>query len=149
MSVVCFCVCCNNDMPVMPLPKLSSSAKLLASCLASLLLSHRDQLLPVDRPDSHQVRYISSDQRLRWSCIFIRRIGLQVMTCIGYNKQSFTVMEARPTYEFYIPSIYDDTALACRIYTLPELYFGGVPANQTFGSTPWTPRGAVSRHPEV
>ncbi|KAL8776511.1 MAG: hypothetical protein Q9194_003100 [Teloschistes cf. exilis] len=29
----------------------------------------------------------------------------------------------KPTYEFSIPSIYDDKALACRIYSLPELYF--------------------------
>ncbi|KAL8718414.1 MAG: hypothetical protein Q9225_004442 [Loekoesia sp. 1 TL-2023] len=56
-------------------------------------------------------------------------------------------MEARPTYEFYIPSIYDDTALACRIYSLPELYFGGGIEAESSGRKPWTPQGAIVAHP--
>lgn len=50
-------------------------------------------------------------------------------------------------YEFYIPSLYDDTALACRIYTLPENYFGGTKRDGTAANRPWTPMGAVVAHP--
>ncbi|KAL8933806.1 MAG: hypothetical protein Q9216_006207 [Gyalolechia sp. 2 TL-2023] len=56
-------------------------------------------------------------------------------------------MEAKPTYEFYIPSLYDETALACRIFTLPENYFGGSTGDGTTGRKPWTPLGAVVAHP--
>ncbi|KAL8998815.1 MAG: hypothetical protein Q9188_006018 [Gyalolechia gomerana] len=56
-------------------------------------------------------------------------------------------MEAKPTYEFYIPSLYDEIALACRIYTLPENYFGGTTGDGTTGKKPWTPLGAVVAHP--
>ncbi|KAL9026775.1 MAG: hypothetical protein Q9196_004616 [Gyalolechia fulgens] len=56
-------------------------------------------------------------------------------------------MEVKPTYEFYLPSLYDDTALACRIYTLPENYFGGSTGDDTTGKKPWTPLGAVVAHP--
>lgn len=52
----------------------------------------------------------------------------------------------RPTYEFSIPSIYDDKALACRIYSLPELYFGGPKEFRRRRNKTWTPRGAVVAH---
>lgn len=47
----------------------------------------------------------------------------------------------KPTYEFFIPSIYDDTAIACRIYSVQEQHFA--PRRDK----PWTPRGAVFAHP--
>ncbi|KAL8828960.1 MAG: hypothetical protein Q9170_006380 [Blastenia crenularia] len=56
-------------------------------------------------------------------------------------------MQARPTYEFYIPSIHDDKALACRIYSLPELYFGGNGEDESTGKKPWTPKGCIIAHP--
>ncbi|KAL9007649.1 MAG: hypothetical protein Q9173_007133 [Seirophora scorigena] len=53
-----------------------------------------------------------------------------------------------PTYEFYIPSIHDDAALACRIYSAPEAYFGGgSPDLETNREKPWAPKGAVVAHP--
>ncbi|KAL8815063.1 MAG: hypothetical protein Q9223_005772, partial [Gallowayella weberi] len=68
----------------------------------------------------------------------------------------------KPTYEFLIPPIYDDTALACRIYSVPETHFGGRQEPTTNPPTtdpepsaapearprvkPWTPRGAVFAH---
>ncbi|KAL8806654.1 MAG: hypothetical protein Q9182_001182 [Xanthomendoza sp. 2 TL-2023] len=68
----------------------------------------------------------------------------------------------KPTYEFFIPSIYDDTALACRIYSVPETHFGGrreptpnppstdpepsAAAEARLRVKPWTPRGAVFAH---
>ncbi|KAL8767301.1 MAG: hypothetical protein Q9209_006139 [Squamulea sp. 1 TL-2023] len=59
---------------------------------------------------------------------------------------------SKPTYEFFIPSIHDDTALACRIYSVPEAYFGGrkTPEEEKPPSPqerPWTPRAAVVAHP--
>lgn len=56
-------------------------------------------------------------------------------------------MAPKATYEFYIPSVYDDTPLACRIYSLPELYFGGVRELEASGDKPWTPKGAIVAHP--
>ncbi|KAL8644556.1 MAG: hypothetical protein Q9210_007196 [Variospora velana] len=53
-----------------------------------------------------------------------------------------------PTYEFYIPSIHDDTALACRIYSAPESYFGGgSPDFESNREKPWAPKGAIVAHP--
>ncbi|KAL8946977.1 MAG: hypothetical protein Q9222_006696 [Ikaeria aurantiellina] len=52
-----------------------------------------------------------------------------------------------PTYQFYIPSLHDETALACRIYSFPDLYFGGSEENEATGEKQWTPRGAVVAHP--
>ncbi|KAL8714568.1 MAG: hypothetical protein Q9220_001516 [cf. Caloplaca sp. 1 TL-2023] len=56
-------------------------------------------------------------------------------------------MPPKPTYEFYIPSLHDETTLACRIYSLPELYFGGSEENEATGEKQWTPKGAVVAHP--
>ncbi|KAL8730868.1 MAG: hypothetical protein Q9166_003795 [cf. Caloplaca sp. 2 TL-2023] len=58
----------------------------------------------------------------------------------------------KPTYEFVIPSIHDETHLACRIYSVPEIYFGGRREPEDVRplsphEKPWTPRGAVIAHP--
>ncbi|KAL8703213.1 MAG: hypothetical protein Q9201_003599 [Fulgogasparrea decipioides] len=56
-------------------------------------------------------------------------------------------MAPKATYEFFIPSIHDDIALACRIYSLPELYFGGARELEATGDKLWTPKGAIIAHP--
>ncbi|KAL8690642.1 MAG: hypothetical protein Q9218_003956 [Villophora microphyllina] len=60
-------------------------------------------------------------------------------------------MAYKPTYEFTIPSIYDDKALACRIYSSPELLVGetrGLPERPyERHRKSWTPRGAIVAHP--
>ncbi|KAL9046976.1 MAG: hypothetical protein Q9206_006933 [Seirophora lacunosa] len=69
---------------------------------------------------------------------------------ITYNNVDGAAMDLppAPTYEFYIPSIHDDTALACRIYSAPEAYFGGgSPDLETNREKPWAPKGAVVAHP--
>ena len=57
-----------------------------------------------------------------------------------------------PTYEFFIPSVYDDTALACRIYRSPDLLAvrGPREARASHGMRPLTPtgvpKGAIIAH---
>ena len=58
----------------------------------------------------------------------------------------------KPTYEFLIPSIYDDASLACRVYSVQEHHFAGRTepheATPLFpGVKPWIPRGAIVAHP--
>lgn len=54
----------------------------------------------------------------------------------------------QPTYEFFIPSIYDDTALACRVYCVHDQSPEGrrVPGAQRAVAHPWTAKGAVVAH---
>lgn len=64
------------------------------------------------------------------------------LTCSIINRRFIAVMETSPTYQFFIPSVYDDTALHCRIYSLPDSYFGGGSELHSEGAKPWTPKGA-------
>lgn len=54
----------------------------------------------------------------------------------------------KPTYEFFIPSIHDDTALACRVYCVPDVFAKSrrVSGAQTAVTHPWTAKGAVVAH---
>ncbi|KAL8756288.1 MAG: hypothetical protein Q9184_004550 [Pyrenodesmia sp. 2 TL-2023] len=46
-----------------------------------------------------------------------------------------------PTYQFCIPSLYDDTSLDCRVYSLPKI------ETEKELTGPWVPRGAIVAHP--
>lgn len=49
-------------------------------------------------------------------------------------------MLPEPTFTFTIPSVYDDTALDCRVYSPPHSIINSV-------DTTWRPRGATIAHP--
>lgn len=54
----------------------------------------------------------------------------------------------KPTYEFFIPSIYDDTSLACRVYCVHNKFPEDprVPGAQRAVTQPWIAKGAVVAH---
>ena len=51
-------------------------------------------------------------------------------------------MDFKPRYEFTIPSVYDETPLACRLYDVADCFF-----KAGNGGTPWIPKGAIVVHP--